>query len=266
MGRRRRDDNPISLFSFQDIVTSVTGILILLSLILAISVITQGAESVSITEFVPAGDLKQAKETLEQQIEELDRQLVANEQVIVGWIGASIEELARQRSNYEAMVKELQREIDKVSGDVNAKTKDLTAAKADTSSEQASKQIEQTAEKLDAVTQELNELKSGSRVFYNFRAGARKAWLVQLSKGQILAARAGENSKPKAMRNGRELIAFAKGLPDSERYLVLVVRPSGVELLGEVREELENTDIDLGVELIGESQVVVDPEKGAGGK
>ena len=45
MSRRKNNSAPMSLFSFQDIITATTGILILLALVLALSVIIQGAES-----------------------------------------------------------------------------------------------------------------------------------------------------------------------------------------------------------------------------
>ena len=51
MSRRKLNSSPMSLFSFQDIITATTGILILLALVLALSVIIQGAESEIETDY-----------------------------------------------------------------------------------------------------------------------------------------------------------------------------------------------------------------------
>ena len=39
--RRKSNDNPFTLFAFQDIITAVTGILILITLILSLSLVEQ---------------------------------------------------------------------------------------------------------------------------------------------------------------------------------------------------------------------------------
>jgi hypothetical protein len=103
-------------------------------------------------------------------------------------------------------------------------------------------------------------------VFYNFHAGSRDAWLVQISEGQILAGRAKEKEKPQVFGNSSGFINFVKRLPNDEKYLILVVRPSGIGSFDAIRNALEDSDIDIGVELITEQQVVIDPETGAGSK
>src|SRR5262245_5426312 len=90
MSRRGRGGTPISLFSFQDIITSVTGIMILVTLILALDVIRrrQGAPDTQTAALTlelqqAASQAQQVQTTLaatRRQIDELRQQLAGTEE------------------------------------------------------------------------------------------------------------------------------------------------------------------------------------------
>lgn len=63
MGRRTSRSIPVSFFSFQDIVTSVTGILILVTLMLAVDIISP-IPSETISQHAPIGDLQSLQSQL----------------------------------------------------------------------------------------------------------------------------------------------------------------------------------------------------------
>ena len=266
MSRRNRQENPISLFSFQDIVTSVTGILILIAIMLAISVITQGATPAGQTETVDASELQATKSQLEESVKSLEARVKTNQAAVNSWLGATKEELEQQRASYQAAGQITRENIKRLQAEVARTEESVKQFIADPEVQATNAQVQELKRKLAEAQKELDALRSGSRVFYNFRTGDRTAWLVQISGGEILACRANEQGKARVFRNAGELLAFARGLPSSEQYLVLVVRPSGLAAFDQIKEQCDDEDIDVGVELIGEQQVVVDRETGAAGK
>jgi predicted RNase H-like nuclease (RuvC/YqgF family) len=215
---------------------------------------------------VPGTELAENKTTLESEVSALEKKVAENESKLVGWIGAPIEELANQRANYEVAVKQLQRENEQLKSRLKQQKESLRKAQSEAAAQSQTDESQQLAQQLIQLKKELENLKSSSRVFYNFHAGSRDAWLVQISEGQILAGRAKEKEKPQVFGNSSGFINFVKRLPNDEKYLILVVRPSGIGSFDAIRNALEDSDIDIGVELITEQQVVIDPETGAGSK
>jgi predicted RNase H-like nuclease (RuvC/YqgF family) len=181
-------------------------------------------------------------------------------------LGATKEELEQQRASYQAAGQITRENIKRLQAEVARTEESVKQFIADPEVQATNAQVQELKRKLAEAQKELDALRSGSRVFYNFRTGDRTAWLVQISGGEILACRANEQGKARVFRNAGELLAFARGLPSSEQYLVLVVRPSGLAAFDQIKEQCDDEDIDVGVELIGEQQVVVDRETGAAGK
>lgn len=266
MPRRQRNDNPISLFSFQDIVTSVTGILILLAIILAISVITQGATPAGQAEMVDARELQAVKSRLEQEVQSLESRIKSNQAAVNSWLGATQEELQQQQASYQEAVRITRERIEQLQQDVVQNDEAVKRFIADPELKATNAQVLELKKKLAQAEKELDALRSGSRIFYNFRTGNRTAWIVQIAGNEILACRANQQAKAQVYRGPDELLRFARALPSSEQYLVLVVRPSGLDAFERIKELCEKEDIDIGVELIGEQQIVIDRETGATGK
>lgn len=262
MSRRQRNENPISLFSFQDIVTSVTGILILLAIMLAISVITQGATPVGQAETVDARELQEAKTRLEFEVSSLESRIKSNQAAVNSWLGATKEELQQQQASYQEAAQIARANIEKLQQEVATNEEAVKRFITDSEVQATNAQVEELKRRLAEAQKELNALRSGSRVFFNFRTGNRTAWVVQISDNEILACRANERAKAQVFRGPDELLKFVLSLPGNERYLVLVVRPSGLDAFDQIKELCDKEDIDVGVELIGERQVVVEPETG----
>jgi hypothetical protein len=266
MSRRNRQENPISLFSFQDIVTSVTGILILLAIMLAISVITQGATPAGQTETVDARELQETKAQLEEVVKSLEVRMKSNQAAVNSWLGATKEELGQQQASYQTAARITRENIERLQAEIGLSDEEVKKLMADPEVQAINAEVRELREKLAKTNKELDELRAGERVFYNFRTGSQKPWIVQISGGEILACRANERAKAKVFRSAGELLTFARGLPANEQYLVLVVRPSGLAAFDQIKEQCADEEIDVGVELIGEQQVVVDRETGAAGK
>jgi hypothetical protein len=253
----------MSLFSFQDIITATTGILILLALVLAISVIIQGANSSPESEIADQKTIELRNDLLEEV-----RQLQIQSKKIAGdaatWISST--------------PAELQKKIDTQSMQQRLITDDIASAKkmlhklmameneGDFSSDLQvlTMQLKGSSQSLAEVLKQINELKTSNRVVYNFREANRSAWLVEVSGKNILAAKIGSNDKPQRFDSPLKFNRFAAGLPRTQQYFVLAVKPSGIAAYDQVKPYLLQIKADTGIELVGENQTVIDPAKGAG--
>lgn len=263
MSRRGRHSNPISLFSFQDIVTSVTGILILLAILLAVSVIQQGSAPPVTSEREDATQMKATKASLQAKILKLEQTINETMSTVNSWIGATPDELRNQKNNLETAIELLQQSNSSLR-DQNQQTEETVQQFInDPEMKNTNARVAELKEKIEQTKKDLEQLKSGSRVVYNFRSMEKSAWLVQISGGKILACRAGERAKPRDFDSAKSFTKFAQTVPSDEQYFVLVVKPSGLAEFDAVKQELDDLGIDVGVDLVGEANTVVDSETGA---
>ena len=266
MARRRQLGNPISLFSFQDIVTAVTGILILLALTLAISVITQGTAPAGNLESVDAQELVTTKARLKEELASLQARMNSNQTAVSTWLASTREELEQQLASYQEAVRLARLKIPELEAEVSQSEQRLRMMVDNPEVVTTNAKLADLESRLAEARRELDSLRAGTRVFYNFRAGNRAAWLVQISGHEILVCRANTQAKPEVFSRPAELMKFVSVLPENEQYLVLVVKPSGLAAFEIIRELCAKKNVEVGVELIGEEQVVVDPETGASEK
>lgn len=83
MSRRRADSEaPLSLFSFQDVITSISGIMILVVLMLVLDVLA--AKATEVVAAAPAEDLEARVQTLRDDLKALTEQINSDQGVIDG--------------------------------------------------------------------------------------------------------------------------------------------------------------------------------------
>ena len=261
MGRRKRYENPISLFSFQDIVTSVTGILILMAILLAISVITQ--KSINAESSANAGlaeGLISEIQMLKTEVTDLDARAESNRQSINQWAGYSPEQLLAEENS-------LKSSLDAIEATIRQNNLDLSQMQADYAKAGQSPEIEKyKADKakmddaLEELQTELQNLNTSDRVIYNFNRAQRQPWLAQVDSKQIVAAKAGAAGSRREFGSVSDFLDFCESLPDNERYIVLILKPTGILAQRNIREQLHKKNIDVGVELIGETQTAIEGE------
>ena len=263
MRRRSKNSTPMSLFSFQDIITAITGILILLALVLALSVIIQGAPAV--VEVIKADSSRVAyRDSLMAEVELLQNQSKELQEESSTWSSATPTELSNKLSATANAVDQLSDEIAKAKGKKQSVEDSLVDSKADTEAAKKLAQIQLLEKQIKKSSAELAALMSSNRVVYNFRNTTKTPWLVEISGGKILAAKVGTTGVPRSFDSVTRFNQFANGRPSSEQYFVLVVKPSGSEDSNLIRTYLSSENMDIGIELIGEDQVAIDPLKGAG--
>jgi hypothetical protein len=253
----------MSLFSFQDIITTTTGILILLVLVLALSVIIQGAES-EIESDVASEDTVAIRDSLSEEVDRLNQLVDELKSASSIWSSLTPRELESKVSTAKAKRDRLTKEIEDHENSLSDEKKSFQELESETQLRELQDRISQEEDSIQEAAKRLKEIKATDRVVYNFRNNSRQPWLVQIAADTIVASKIQTKEAPQQFRTSFEFNKFAVNLPKTEQYFVLILKPSGIGNYDTISSYLRQNKCDIGVELIGENQTAVDPLKGAG--
>ncbi|MGI6402022.1 MAG: hypothetical protein ACOX0A_07930 [Thermoguttaceae bacterium] len=253
---RRKQGAPFSLFAFQDAITSVCGVIVLVTLMLALSlaqrVMTEAKTSAVASSKVES--VREQVETLQSDLEALNAQVEATTSIDSSALGLSLGEvkaqLANARKRLEGANEESQRleeELDKLEeqeasfADVEKRVDDLQKL--------AENRVQQAEE---IAAQEFNLQESA---VYAFSDSVReKPWYVEVTGSRFIVHGAQEKL---TFDTWFSFVNWANTRPSSSEYFVLIVRPSGAKNYNFAFRELEEAGYRHGVDLIGESKPLV---------
>jgi len=283
MSRRRRTAAAFSLFSFQDIITAVTAILILLVLILALELIAQLQQAAATDQTVSRDSLADSAATLESLVERLSS-VVAEDGVrplvrrTPGELERDIrvlEDEARQAAAeaQEARViesrartlaaaalarldnaREIREEVDRTKEE---------AALAEQEARKITLDNEREAERQAAKQKEIAERPSpGAELVFNAPKEFNvQAWIVEVSSEGLAAVKLGANQRMalgSGMGSGSAAASWLSSLRSGRDHVLILVRPSGVGSVEGIRDGLREAKISFGIDFIGEDQIVRD--------
>lgn len=268
---RRVQANPISLFSFQDIITSVTGIMILLTLLMALELSQRSLQSPSVQTAVVTEQLETAVVDSEQEITRLEADLANRDKKLQELAAIDEQRLLDESVDIEHQISQL------AAGSSNLAAQAEAAARrreqAESSSQDRQKDVD-TARELMVRAAELQaklaKLQSTNRVLYNPAPGSSKsAWLVEITDSELRAAPLGQATPPTVFKGNASarLTAFQAWARTRDRrgeYFVLLVKPSGIDLFDQLHEALGKLGFDLGFDIVDSTETVIDDQTGAG--
>ncbi|MBR5760115.1 MAG: hypothetical protein IKX88_16125 [Thermoguttaceae bacterium] len=255
---RKKGSAPFSLFAFQDAITSVCGVVVLITLLLAVQLTTRAIdeEELNVESNAQrvqeirreAEERRQAIKTLEetQVLSDVDRDVAA--------LSASDLEARKERveSRLESARQEsarLRREIDdakKLEGpdsDVRKKIDELR------------EKNRLTQDELKAIEAKSNEPIDENVVLFSYSESAKeKPWFVDISGSAIVAHPTAEGETTQEFASDEEFLKWAKRRSRNREYFVLIVRPSGAAFNDVVSMELEDVGFKIGIDLVGENR------------
>lgn len=269
---RRRAASPFSLFSFQDIITSVTGIMILVTLMLTIELLYRKEHSPAAKTAQIAQRLQQAVEShrreaerLDREVEELRRELARAQTEILHLAAFDPQRVVSQTAELRELTAALEARLGEVRAEqAAAELRRQAAAQEQARRADDSKTLQQLLTDIRESEQQLERLKQSNRVIYNAANGAAKRpWLIELSAREMLVAPAGASARAERFA---DLAAFRQWLDRRDagsEYFVLLVKPTGIERFTPALETLRQLQFDTGFDLLLENQTAVDPHFGA---
>ena len=263
MGRRKGNSVPFSLFAFQDIITSVTGIILLITMMMAVELVQnmQRAASAPQEQKSPAveGTLRGAIVENTQEIVRLERLL--EETTTIRFDGDA---LRRRMANLSAATAELEKQttrIELTQRDIEQRKAELAKQSKDLTPES----IEQLVQEQREIAQQIEAMRQANRVIFNRPEGAAKSpWLVELNSDRILTAEMGANRTPQAFASAAEFLAWVASQNNGAIYFVILVKPDSIENFASLRQELQDRQFEVGYDLLRADQTAIDPNTGAG--
>ncbi len=258
--RRGARGNPVSFFSFQDIMVCTIGVVILVTLLLILRI---GAEAAAASAALRQEDGERERtsaiEAADAEAAELRRRLASLEAAAAA---DPNERLARQR----ATLRELDRELRQLREEAEAAELALAEAVRGADLDATSAIAEELLRRRDQLAEEVAAIERRQRIVYLLaRDEAFPPTVAELSAERVVVSfdQAAEASFALAASDPREtatrLLELFRSRPDwRQRTLLVVLKPSGLPLYAALRElvaaDPRFEEVSIGLDLIGESQ------------
>ena len=262
MSRRRTEGrSPIALFSFQDIITSVTGIMILVVVLLILEVINRKsfevAASAPVMKMSTITDAQDEIASMQVEKEKLDNEVERRHEIIA--------ELARL--DPRQIKSDIKREEDKNEG-LSERLEALRAKleKQRRQAGKAEKAATQGDHELQRLKEQLARIKTENRVTFDFLRTDKMPILVQCSQEGIQVKILDSSPKIRSFPSSGSadhkgcLSSFGqwvRGINKDKNALVVLVKPSAAPYAVRVINMLYKEKFDVGYEPLEESKTAI---------
>lgn len=279
MSRRGRSKGAaISLFSFQDIITSVTAIMILLVLILTLELISSTRQrGVAAEDRRVASGLRASVDAMERDVATLRSELATLQAVATRSAAFSAADIRSREHKAAARARELAEEVALLDSRLRTASAARRRVEADLLAA-GPVRPEDSADHVAALEQRVDAMEAANRAEDERQRQVRAdtspsnvaaSLVFNTPPGELLVPRLVEVSaaglatvepdgrQPRRFRGpGRDFEAWLEALDSTAEYVVVILRPSGVRRYDEVVEAVRQADVGVGAELVGEATAV----------
>lgn len=261
MGRKKKGGPAISLFAFQDIITSVTGIMLLVTMMLALELVRRKAKAAPVQTERTSQSLDEAVAANQRAIQSLEQDL-AKDLPLPEFDDATMRRKIEELKRTNAIAAQQAAEMDRRRSAVE-EMQDQVADSA--VSAPTPEQVAANRERLTTAERELEELRRSNRIIFNRPVGESKSpWIIEVDSSGLRVAEVGVAAPPQSFTDPSELADWASGKAVGAVYFVILLKPSGIPLFDPLKQDLESLRFEIGYDLIDESQQAISPETGAG--
>jgi hypothetical protein len=275
--KKYHNQTAVSLFAFQDIITGITAIVLLITLLLMIELIARktfsqlqriSPETIELLDIVEemASDEPLSVTKLSKSLTTKTTELEVNQRI------QALEE------NIEALTVSKKDSLE-ILEDTRQQLSSIRSIHQDELSKK--KQTDELVKRIQRNQTRLNEIQSKSRAFsnkkaelevkagvpagppilsfYNIEGNSKKSWLLILSEeGIVINSLVGKEEFTWADKNStRQFARWINRNRSNVEHCVVLVRPSGITKYDDVWKTLTKENIPIGTEAIGETQNVL---------
>jgi len=274
MSRRGRSGPVISLFAFQDIITSVTAIVIVVTLFLALDLVQrkQGQASESPVEL--AEEIERRIAAVEAELVKLRSELENADELVKQVASTSPAELKSEIVRRERVLEDLRREFQRQE---ERRTRLITHEQAVAAEKfdlaPLRQRIEQTERETRELQGQLDQEQQEDRVLFTLPRGSNKeGWIAVVESGKITVAPLGRAAKPQVFASAGTvfktsaadaMIAWIDRDRLRSAYFLVLIRPAGSRTFSDLEEAFHNKSISFGFDLIDAERTVLHPERGS---
>ena len=254
----RRTIGPgVSFFAFQDIITAVVGIFILITLTLILE-LNQRVESASDAPESANPNIEQEVVDLEQHTAILQRQydlrlqqLADMSEITVLNRDQKIQEAKADRMAAEQQLANLIKMLAAINQQIENQNESNTELESEASqlSEQK-KKIEQLETILAKLANQKNQIKGEEGLLYRDQVDSTNyVCLVQLN-GAGVKSKDAANQLVKTLSNARGFASWLRTNTPRGRHFLILLEPSGVKHFEDIREQLQDANAIYGFDLV----------------
>ena len=256
----KKSSSPMSLFALQDIVTAVTGIMILLTLLLSLEIV-QKAESFPAQTTDGYSQLLKQKQELENHLRSLQEQRRRRSgRPPKPQPPQSSSELQRKISMMEKRIDGYRRQLALLEQTLQSRQKDL-----EPKIDKKQKHLERQGEQLKQIQRKIQDLQG--RIIYQIDGKfSQTPWLIQVAANRIMVAPMRKKTRPQVFSTPGMFLQWVDQHRDPQAdYFLVVIKPKGVKIYRQLRDELHKRGFDMGIDLIPEDKDAISMQTGAGG-
>jgi hypothetical protein len=281
--RSRSRGNPVSLFAFQDIITSVTAIMILLVLILTLEFVTRARQAgVAQDHRAVAADLGRAVrhgETrlaeLERELEEATRQAKRATSLSRDAVAARLDAARQRQADLEGALARAENASTRARSERrgaegllldaarDAQQADRLEARAaaDTAAAAALEKENKDEADRQRETKAASAKSSATRLVFNpSNDDGKEAILVEVAGDGVNVLPAGggdrESLGPGGTGPSARFRRWLRGVRGEREYVVIMLRPSGIGQYAAIRDTIIDAGVDVGTELVPEELAI----------
>jgi hypothetical protein len=265
MSGRGQRKVPISLFSFQDIITSVMGVIIMITLFLAVELVNRKENAPPRKTNEITNKIDDAVANTEADIKAMREELKHYQEKLQQIVNLNKPELDRQVQDIKRLTSDLGNELGKTEQELQeAKQRKDVAEAAQSQGKEDSKNIETLLRETAEMENKLREMKQANqRYFLPARGASKIPWLIEIRDRNILVAQAGKRAPPQQIQNVAQIRQFASQRDRNTEYFVIFLDQSSVDTFRQVRQILQQLQFDVGYDLLASNQTVINPQTGA---
>ena len=263
MGRRKRASVPFSLFAFQDIITSVTGIILLITMMMTVDLV----QNLSRADAAPQEEKSsQVASVLRHAVSESTSEIHRLERILdeTTTIRFDADSLRRKMAELKAAAAELELQNGRIQT-----TQEMINARREEQDQNAKNLTPEAIESLSneqaAIASQIAVMEKSNRIIFNRPAGEDKTpWLVELNATSIVAAEIGQVREPQSFQTTEAFLKWVEDQDSTSQYFVLLVKPASIETFSLVNKALRDRQFDVGYDLLQSDQTAIDAVTGAG--
>lgn len=256
---------PFGLFAFQDIIMAVTGIMLLFTLLLAVHLSQRSPPEPVLATQQMLQDSRQITSEIQQQLSDLQSNYQTGQETASDIAGFTEPQLKRECEDLQSEIERIDSDLESAGHDQTVTTErleDISSAYIDR--QQDFEEIESINEKIEDIEGELSHLIGSDEIIFSHSGlEGRRVWLAVIEgskcrikpldfEGNATVVRA---SQPGTM--AKRFLNWINGnLSRQEDYLLILVRPSGIEVFDALAPDMRTIRLQYGVDLLGEEQSV----------
>jgi hypothetical protein len=265
--RRRRSGAPtFSLFAFQDIITCVMGIMLLLTLMLAIDVNVNPGTGMDTDMQAAVNMLVRESAGLLTEVETLETRIVAQLAILQSGAMLNPEHLTASRNTLADEVAAHQTEL----GRLNDLSTESQTRLSNVESEYETRHddeelITNLKQRKQQLTEQLKHLRTGQKRVYNSHdSSARACWLIELSSSaRISVAQMGQIASSRDFNSVEELLTWIDAQKSTDVAFMLLIKPDAADCMELLTARFIEMAVPFGFDLLPQAATAIGSPSGA---